>query len=238
MPRSAAPASTYVGHVGRAHRDDPGLARTAACGRSRAPRACRCRAGRAGRACRSNSAPRGTAIRSSLTAPPVAALLAGQRDVQPLDVQREPDRRQRAAEAAEQLVVAAAAADRHAVRGVVDLEHRAGVVAEAAHEPEVEDDPLGDARRQQRVHGAHPVAASLERAREALEHLRAAADLRHAQEQLGSPSVEPERRAPRAPRRRSRRATSSARIRSRRSASTPTASSSAGYSDASPRPTR
>ena len=49
-----------------------------------------------------------------------------------------------AAEAPEQLVVATAAADRRAERGVVDLEYRAGVVADRAHQPEVEDHALGD----------------------------------------------------------------------------------------------
>ncbi len=68
-----------------------------------------------------------------------AALLAGERDVQAVDAEREADRGQAAAEAAEQLVVASAAADRGAEGGVVDLEHGAGVVADVAHEAEVED---------------------------------------------------------------------------------------------------
>ncbi len=126
--------------------------RTAACGRSRGPRACRGRAGRAGRACRSNSAPRGTAIRRLVhcrRSSPVSAMCSRS------TLSANPTAGSGRPKPAEQLVVAPAAADRHAVRGVVDLEHRAGVVAEAPHQPEVEDDPLGDLGREQRVHGAH-----------------------------------------------------------------------------------
>ena len=93
----------------------------------------------------SNSDPRGTAIRNSLMAgaSSAATFLAGQRDVQPLDVQREADGGQRSAELTQQLVVASADPDGIAVGRVVDLEHRAGVVAEAADQAEVEDDPAG-----------------------------------------------------------------------------------------------
>ena len=49
-----------------------------------------------------------------------------------------------APEAPEQVVVASAAADGDAERRVVDLEHRARVVAEVAHQAEVEDHALGD----------------------------------------------------------------------------------------------
>src|SRR5206468_10338730 len=54
-------------------------------------------------------------------------LLPSQSDVQALDVEGEPDRGQRPAKLAEQLVVATAAADRDAVAGVIDLEHGPGV---------------------------------------------------------------------------------------------------------------
>ena len=62
-----------------------------------------------------------------------------------LEVEREAGGRQRPAEAAHQLVVAAAAAEDVAERRVVDLEDRAGVVAEVAQQAEVEPDPVGDA---------------------------------------------------------------------------------------------
>ena len=75
-----------------------------------------------------------------------AALLAGKRDMQAVDAESEADRGQTPAEAREQLVVAPAAADRTAERRVVDLEHGSGVVAEVAHEAEVEDHALGDTR--------------------------------------------------------------------------------------------
>ena len=81
-----------------------------------------------------------------------AALLARERDVQPVDAQRKTDRGQLAPEPAEQVVVATAAADRRAERGVVDLEDRAGVVADVAHEAEIEDHPLGHAGFEQLVH--------------------------------------------------------------------------------------
>ena len=77
----------------------------------------------------------------------VQPLLLGLGDVQALQVEREAGRRQRAAEAAHQLVVAAAAAEDVAERRVVDLEDRAGVVAEVAQQAEVEADPVGDAAR-------------------------------------------------------------------------------------------
>ena len=54
-----------------------------------------------------------------------------------LDVQRQPAGGQVAAEAADQLVVAAAAAEREANGRVVDLEHRARVVAELADEADL-----------------------------------------------------------------------------------------------------
>ena len=69
----------------------------------------------------------------------VHRLLPGQRGVQAVDADGEADRRQRAPEAPEQVVVAPAAAQRLAERGVVDVEHRAGVVAQPAGQAEVED---------------------------------------------------------------------------------------------------
>ena len=91
----------------------------------------------------SKSAPRGTAIISLLAHR--ERLLGGLRLVHALDVERDPARRERAAEAPDQLVVAPAAAEREAHRRVVDLEHGARVVAELAHEAEVEDHALGHA---------------------------------------------------------------------------------------------
>ena len=72
-------------------------------------------------------------------------LLGRLRHVHALDVERHAAGGQRPAEAAEQVVVAAAAAEREAHGRVVDLEHRARVVAELAHEAEVEDHPVGHA---------------------------------------------------------------------------------------------
>ena len=82
---------------------------------------------------------------------PGPALLAREGDVQAVDAEREADGRQAPAEAAQQVVVAPAAADRGAERGVVDVEHGARVVADVAHQAEVEDDPLGDRRLEQLV---------------------------------------------------------------------------------------
>ena len=96
-----------------------------------------------------------------------------------LHVQRPAAGGQVAAVAAEQVVVAPAAADRGAERRVVDLEHGAGVVVEVADQAEVEDHPLRDLGRQQVVHGAQ-----LAGLRDPLEHLDAAAQLRHAQQLL------------------------------------------------------
>ena len=69
-----------------------------------------------------------------------------------LEEEREPDRRQRPAEAAHQVVVAPAAAEDVTERRVVDLKDRAGVVAEVAKEAEVELNALADylARRSPR----------------------------------------------------------------------------------------
>src|SRR5437016_3640138 len=86
-------------------------------------------------------APRGTAIRRSDTP---TTLLPGKRDVHALDVQSEADSGQRTPEGSQELVVAAAASNRHAVGRVVDLKDRSRVIAQAAHQPEVEDDPAGD----------------------------------------------------------------------------------------------
>src|SRR5450755_3769376 len=94
-----------------------------------------------------NRAPRGTAMRSSGIPGPGSTLLAGQRDMESFDVEREPDRGQGQPESPQQLVVATAAADRHPMGWVVDLKHRAGVVTEAPDQAEVEDDPLRRAGR-------------------------------------------------------------------------------------------
>src|SRR4051812_11379606 len=80
------------------------------------------------------SAPRGTAMVSSAGTP-----LPRESLVDALDLERPADRGERTAEAPEQLVVAAAPAQRDAELGVEDLEDRARVVAEVAQQPEVED---------------------------------------------------------------------------------------------------
>src|SRR5215207_2905854 len=64
-------------------------------------------------------------------------LLGSLGDMHPLDVHRDPTRRQRSPEAPNQLVVSPAAAEREAHGGVVQLEHGARVVAELAHQPQV-----------------------------------------------------------------------------------------------------
>src|SRR6478736_4714860 len=99
-----------------------------------------------------NSAPRGTAIVRAGISPPRRPIRRRpcdvafrERRVQLVDAEREPDRRQWPAEATEQVVVAPAAADRRSQRGIEDIEDGAGVIAEAAGQAEVEDDPLGDA---------------------------------------------------------------------------------------------
>ena len=185
--------------------------------------------------------PRGTAMVSPFS--PTARLARpspDQRDVQPLDV-RAPSRRPAAArpKRAEQVVVAPAAAERHAERAVVDLEDRARVVAQRPRQAEVEDHPLRDARRAALVERAQPADDVGRRARSAARAppaRRAAAGRAAAGPRASSASPQPpdlalqpdevardelvqdRRRAP--------------------PAGTPSASSSAGYSDASPSPTR
>src|ERR1700754_3776320 len=71
-----------------------------------------------------SNAPRGTAMRRSLTAARslcAAAFLAGEGDVHPLHVEGKAHRGQGAAERAQQLVIAPAAAEGNAVGGVIDL---------------------------------------------------------------------------------------------------------------------
>src|SRR5690554_6254265 len=73
----------------------------------------------------------------------VSAIRVGEVDEvhEALEAEREPGGRDiRAQEAADHAVVATAAAERVAERGVRDLEDRAGVVAHAAHEGRVEDE--------------------------------------------------------------------------------------------------
>ena len=149
----------------------PATLRRSASASRRAARRCRCRSGRAGRGVPPNSAPRGSARlqaavglgadRPSNAAhePPsgvVQPLLLRLGDVQALEVEREAGRGQRAAEAAHQLVVAAAAAEDVAERRVVDLEDRAGVVAEVAQQAEVD---AGPGRRRRARASASKVAA-------------------------------------------------------------------------------
>ena len=120
--------------------------------------------------------------------------------------EREADRRQRPPEARQEIVVAPAAADRHAVGRVVDLEDGTGVVAEAADETEVEDHALGDrvgassectARIPAPASCSGPVACS---STSGPPRMRGTA-----QQQLGVGVAEPQRRRARARHRRSRR---------------------------------
>src|SRR4051794_7827939 len=82
-----------------------------------------------------SSAPRGTAMVRPYGFTCRAPRPEG--DVQRVEADPEADGGQRAAEAPQQLVVAPAAAHRLAERRVVDLEHRARVVAQAPDEAEV-----------------------------------------------------------------------------------------------------
>ena len=87
---------------------------------------------------------------------------------------------------AEQVVVAPAAADRLAERGVVDVEDGAGVVAEPARQPEVEDHALGDVRaRAGRASRAGRPARRPAGPRSPRATLGRAAQLRHPHEQVG-----------------------------------------------------
>src|SRR6185312_3293712 len=128
-----------------------------------------------------NNAPRGTAMRNSLTGGPsgpllgAAAFLAGEGDMHALDVQREANGRQRAPEGAQQLVVAAATAQRDAVGGVIDLKQRAGVVPQAPHQAQVEDDAVGHLWGQEAVDLAHAAQRVVQRALQPLQHLGSAA---------------------------------------------------------------
>ena len=211
--------------------------RTAACGRWRGPRRCRSRAAPAGRASRRTArraAPRYAAVVAGIDA--ARPLFAGQRDVEALDVEREADRGQRPPERAEQLVVAAAAADRHPVGGVVDLEHRARVVAEVAHQAEIEDHARGHAPATAGVDLSHTADCVVQPAGEPVEHLGAAARAGRRSSiarppPSSSPATSPRRRRSR--RRPTRRGSAHAHARV-----DVEASSSDGYSDESPSPTR
>ena len=113
----------------------------------------------------------------------IGRLRRGQRLVEVVDAQREADGGQRAAEAPEQVVVAAAAAERRAEPGVVHLEHRARVVAEVAREAEIDDEPPRDLGREPLVEAQQAVGRVADRVAELLEHLGAAAQARDAQQQ-------------------------------------------------------
>ena len=155
----------------------------------------------------SQSAPRGIA---SLSGPPrrlrgastvgVIALLAlplllHLGEVDPLQVEAEARGRHGSAEAADQVVVAAAAAEDVAQRGVVDLDDRAGVVAQVAQQAEVELDPIRDAALDQQVVGRlQPLRRALDggpaELAGLLEHLRPAPQAGQAQQRLAAVGVE------------------------------------------------
>ena len=130
---------------------------TEACGRCREPRRCRSRGGRAGRASprTGRRAERRSEARSGARrvarAPRRSARYAGAR-------RRARSRRQGAGGRMPdpQLVVATALPSGTPKRGVIDLEHRAGVVADRTDQPEVEDDPL----RPPRWRAGHAARAS------------------------------------------------------------------------------
>ena len=105
--------------------------------------------------------------------------------MQPVHPEREADGGEAAPEAAEQLVVAPAAADRGAEGGVVDVEHGAGVVADVAHQAEVEDQPRGDLGLEQLVQAAQPGDGRLGLLGGVGEDLGAAAALGDLDQQLG-----------------------------------------------------
>ena len=133
----------------------------------------------------SKSAPRGTARRKRLAhCAPRARSSSACATCRRSTNRANPQAGSGSPEAPEQVVVAAAAADHVAERRVVDLEDRAGVVAEVAHQAEVEDHAVGEPalarRRPRRLAAAasacpHVVAAELDRA---LDHLGPAAQLR------------------------------------------------------------
>src|SRR5207302_8356487 len=95
------------------------------------------------------------------------------------------DGRQRAAEAPQQIVVAAAAADRGAEGRVVDVEHGARVVADVAHEPEVEDHALGGGGLEQIVDALQSGHSLLRRGGQVREDLGTAASLGNLEQQVG-----------------------------------------------------
>ncbi len=165
------------------------------------------------------------------------ALLTGEGHVQAIDAQREADGGQAAPEAPEQLVVAPAAADRGAELGVVHVEHGARVVADVAHEAEVEDDALGDVGLEQLVDLAQAGDSLGDRAHPVGEHLGPAATLGHVEQQLGGLPREPRLGEPRSSPTKSR-STSVSRSAGRTPTGTPRLAISAGNSEASPRPTR
>ena len=115
-------------------------------------------------------------FRASQTVPGIRRLrlLRRQGDVQALHVEREADGGQRTPELPQQIVVTPATAHRYAVGGVIDLKYRAGVVVEAAHEPEVVDDPPGHGGLEQGVQAVHPGQWLGGQVGEAIEHLGAA----------------------------------------------------------------
>ena len=140
--------------------------------------------------------------------------------------EREADGGQVAPEAPEQVVVAAAAADRRAERGVVDLEDRARVVAELRTQAEVEDHPLRRRpARAARAPRAGPSTASASAwAGASASTSGAAAALRHARAAARRPrSADPELARAAARARRSRAARAPASSAARAASGTPQA---------------
>src|ERR1700741_2052745 len=102
-----------------------------------------------------------------------------------LDVEPDATGGQIAPEAADSGVLTPSAAEREAHGRVVDLEHRARVVAELTHEPKVEDHPVSHAAalelRMQRAQALDGVRHGAVRS---LEHVRPAAQLGQPEQQL------------------------------------------------------
>lgn len=110
-----------------------------------------------------------------------------------LYVQRDPAGRSRGPEAADQLVISSTASEREAHRRVVDLVHRARVVAEHPHETQVEDHAVGRAAVVQRgVEGPQAVECSAGGASHPVEDLWAASQGREAHERVPRIRGQPE----------------------------------------------
>ena len=130
----------------------------------------------------SNSAPRGTAMTRPVgSRSPPQALLGGQRLVQLLDLEREADGRQLPPELAQQMVVASSAPDRHADAPG----HRPRTRRRCSSPARARGRGRRSPARRRRRRAARGLARSPgdgvgDRSRRAVQHVRPAAQLRHA----------------------------------------------------------